>query len=291
MLSEQCDDANALNTDGCVGPCLIAECGDEFVNEGVEMCDDGDMNDGNDCKNDCTMPYCGDGAIWADGDGEEECDDANMSNDDACTTMCTESFCGDGVLWQGMETCDDGNLDDDDACPTTCMPAVCGDGFLQTGVEECDDGNMVDDDFCTNSCMGNGGVVWSGMFILNQNSAQQCVTWNTFRTMTQQINNFSTVVIRGSNHPQGVTCNGVPANTICQALGDGLAVNNVMCNGRTWNVGNCGNGPEINAQLNGVCACTSPGYTVRPCIGNNNWGGVNTATCGGPTQTIEVICG
>jgi cysteine-rich repeat protein len=255
------------------------------------MCDDGDMNDGNDCKNDCTMPFCGDGAIWADGDGEEECDDANMSNDDACTTMCTESFCGDGVLWQGMETCDDGNMEDDDACPTTCVPAACGDGFLQVGVEDCDDGNMVDDDFCTNSCVTNGGIHWSGMFTQNQGGEAHCASWNAFRVMTQQIQVFSTVVIYGSNHPQGVTCVGAPANTICQALGDGQPAS-IMCNGRTWTVGTCGAGIELSAQ-SPVCSCTQPAYTIRPCINNANpnWGGVNTTNCSAPSQTMEVICG
>jgi cysteine-rich repeat protein len=195
------------------------------------------------------------------------------------------------VLWQGMEMCDDGDMDDDDACPSTCEPAACGDGFLYVGMEECDDGNMVDDDFCTNSCVTNGGVHWSGMFTQNQDGQAHCASWNMFRTMTQQIQVFSTVAIYGSNHPMGVTCNGAPANTICQALGDGVAVNNIACNGRQWSVGNCGSGVELSAQ--GICQCINPGYTARPCIGANNpnWGGVNTNTCTGPTQTIEVICG
>jgi len=90
-----------------------------------------------------------------------------------------------------------------------------------------------------------------------------------------------------------VTCNGAAADTICTALGNGQPVANVACDGRTWNVGSCGSGTEINAQGAVVCQCTNPGYTVRPCINPNNpnWGGVNTATCNGPTQTIQVLCG
>ncbi|KIG12027.1 hypothetical protein DB30_02112 [Enhygromyxa salina] len=83
------------------------------------------------------------------------------------------------------------------------------------------------------------------------------------------------------NHPQGVRCNGAAANTSCQALCNGQTVLNVACHRRTWNVGNRGAGIEINAQGNGVCACSNPGYTARPC----------TNTCNGPTQTIEVTCG
>lgn len=37
--------------------------------------------------------------------------------------------------------------------------------------------------------------------------------------------------------------------------------------------------------------CPSPGYIIRPGIGtsNSNWGGINTATCGGPDQWMELI--
>jgi cysteine-rich repeat protein len=243
------------------------------------------------CKNDCTDPYCGDGILWQ---GNEGCDDANMINSDACTNGCDAAACGDGILWIGQETCDDGNQNNGDACPLSCEPAVCGDGFLRTGVEACDDGNQNNADFCSNSCMLTGnGVIWFGSFIGNQDGQSYCDEWATFRTQLQLVNVFTHVEITGSNHPQGVTCDGAAANTICQALGDGLVANNVMCNGRTWNVGTCGAGSELNAQGNGVCQCTNPGYTARPCIGqgNPNWGGVNTATCNGPTQTIQIICG
>src|SRR5205807_9546976 len=58
----------------------------------------------------------------------------------------------------------------------------------------------------------------------------------------------------------------------------------------TWNVGQCG-GVTLDANASGdtsVCACPSPGYVVRPDIANVNWGGVNTATCSGPSQTMTV---
>jgi hypothetical protein len=136
-------------------------------------------------------------------------------------------------------------------------------------------------------------VFFAGSFNSGQGGDNECGNWNAFRAMVQGAGPFSVVKIAGSNHPQGVTCNGAAANTICQALGNGQTVLGVACDGRTWNVGTCGAGIEINAQGNGVCQCTNPGYTSRPCInnGNPNWGGVNTNTCNGPTQTIEVTCG
>ena len=83
---------------------------------------------------------------------------------------------------------------------------------------------------------------------------------------------------------------GMQANQICQALGTGQATS-VACNGRTWVVGSCGSGIELGTSQ--LCFCSTPGYTIRPCIGvnNPNWGGVNSNTCSGPSQTIEVICG
>ena len=40
---EQCDDANAIDTDACPSSCLNAFCGDGFVQAGVEQCDDGNV--------------------------------------------------------------------------------------------------------------------------------------------------------------------------------------------------------------------------------------------------------
>jgi hypothetical protein len=38
-----------------------------------------------------------------------------------------------------------------------------------------------------------------------------------------------------------------------------------------------------------ICRCSS-GYVVRPCIGNQNWGGVNGNTCNAGAQTMRVVC-
>ena len=153
MLSEECDDGNANNDDGCIGACLINVCGDGTVYVGVEECDDGNNVDEDDCLNACTLSICGDGVIHAD---NEECEDGNDVDTDACTNACLNAVCGDGILQEGVELCDDNNFDDSDECPGSCEPAFCGDGYTQQGVEECDDGNDVDDDFCSNTCESDG---------------------------------------------------------------------------------------------------------------------------------------
>jgi cysteine-rich repeat protein len=150
MLSEECDDGNEDNNDGCIGPCLINVCGDGVLWEGMEECDDENDVDTDECTNACTLAVCGDGVIWED---NETCEDLNDVDTDACTNACQDAICGDGILWEGVETCDDGNFDDNDACPGSCEPAYCGDGFKQDGVEECDDGNDIDDDWCSNTCI------------------------------------------------------------------------------------------------------------------------------------------
>ena len=54
-------------------------------------------------------------------------------------------------------------------------------------------------------------------------------------------------------------------------------------------MGTCGSGNELSASGT-TCICTSPGHIIRACIGvNANWGGVNTATCSAPTQTMTAV--
>ena len=59
---------------------------------------------------------------------------------------------------------------------------------------------------------------------------------------------YTTVTLRGSNNPTGVTCTGASANTICQALRTGTAMSGISCGGRTWNIGGCGGGTEAPAE-------------------------------------------
>ena len=121
------------------------------------------------------------------------------------------------------------------------------------------------------------GVEFSGQFN-SGSSNQHCGEWNTFRG--NLTGTYNSITLSGSNDPTGVTCNGSEANNICQALRAGSA-GSWSCDGRTWRIGNCGSGVEINASTS-ICNCVNS-YTVRPCIGNTNWGGINTSSCSSPT--------
>lgn len=123
----------------------------------------------------------------------------------------------------------------------------------------------------------------------NGPGSTQWDNWITFRSGAPA-SGIESVTVNGSLDSTGRTCSTpASAQTIMDNLRTG-ATATVSCGGNNWNTGTCGSGTELNVgSVTGVCAC-SANYTVRPTIGdgNANWGGVNSATCNGPTQTMTV---
>ncbi|MCF7844836.1 MAG: DUF4215 domain-containing protein [Kiritimatiellales bacterium] len=135
--SEQCDDGNTTNGDGCDNTCLkenacsgcsITECTDDkicyqrvlddlvicesppsILSEFYVECDEG------------SMPDCGNGTI----EGAEECDNGSNNSDtvpNACREDCTDPICGDGITDSANgEDCDDGNTTNGDGCDSECQ--------------------------------------------------------------------------------------------------------------------------------------------------------------------------
>jgi cysteine-rich repeat protein len=69
----------------CEGP---STCGNGLRAPGSEQCDDGNTTNGDGCSSTCTIetpPVCGDGAVT----GGEGCDDDNTTNGDGCSSTCT----------------------------------------------------------------------------------------------------------------------------------------------------------------------------------------------------------
>ena len=139
---------------GCIfdksGMPLLELCGNGTL-DGTEDCDDGNVINGDGCQSDCTCPVgmnpngsggCLDPALCGNGtlDASEECDDGNVIDDDGCQSDCT---CPVGMDPNGVGGCLD--------------PALCGDGTVDPG-EECDDvgqtGNCDED--CTFPSCGDG---------------------------------------------------------------------------------------------------------------------------------------
>ncbi|TAJ41037.1 MAG: HYR domain-containing protein, partial [Chitinophagaceae bacterium] len=138
-------------------------------------------------------------------------------------------------------------------------------------------------------------IVFSQNFVQGATNSTYCNAWTTFTNQLVAGNTYSKLTIKGTYDQTGVSVTD-PAviAQIAAALKNGTN-GTWTTNGRTWAVGNCG-GPGALSATNGyVCSCDQNGYVVRPCIdlqsgyGNPNWGGVNTATCNGPSQNITVV--
>jgi len=99
----------------------------------------------------------------------------------------------------------------------------------------------------------------------------------------------------GTFDTTGITCSDPTAT---QQIADALRTNTsalVSCDGHQWSYCNWGSYGELWIDPPSLCSganCPNPGYMIRPCIGNSNWGGVATATCSAPSQTLNLdFCG
>ncbi len=167
---EACDDGNQSNNDACLNTCILATCGDGYLQHGVEECDKGSANSnsvGNACRLDCLLPTCGDGVV----DDGESCDagvDRTPTESDTCNADCSPVLCGDGKTNAAAgEDCDagvDGTPADGAVCDEDCTTPACGDGHTNSlAGEECDDGSddiatesATCDDDCTTPACGDG---------------------------------------------------------------------------------------------------------------------------------------
>ncbi|MEZ4444207.1 MAG: hypothetical protein R3B72_34360 [Polyangiaceae bacterium] len=204
---------------------------------------------------------------------------------DTNTGQCTTQAVGQGMACDDLDACTIGEICNNGMCNggTPITNCVDNDQCCPSGCDELNDSDCAKEEYSQNFPTGTIPI-----------TSQQCIDWGTF--IGQLTGSFTAVTIRGSNDMVGATCN-VPslATQLCNALNTSTIVSNISCNGRIWNVGDCsvstGQPFEINARAaSGDCSCDSSAYTVRPCIGNNNWGGINGPACSAATQTMEVIC-
>ncbi len=139
-------------------------------------------------------------------------------------------------------------------------------------------------------------LTYSEEFIGGQSATEtfRCSNWQDFRA---SLSASSTSISMGGTFGATRTCsNEGAAQTIVGALNGPVGSSaTVNCGGFVWRVGACGAGTELNVGPPGavICQCTLAGsgqYSLRPCLAPNNanWGGIDTNTCGDPTQTITV---
>jgi len=139
-------------------------------------------------------------------------------------------------------------------------------------------------------------LVFSGHFIMGITPAvgsQLVLDWLDFTS--KAIGDYTSIEIRGSAGG-GVSCSdSETATAIAHALSSGLrdTLFTFNCENRVWNVGpgnpmTGGGGIELNAgSITETGTCLEEA-SVRPLMGNSNWGGIGL-TCVAPSQTLEVI--
>ncbi len=121
----------------------------------------------------------------------------------------------------------------------------------------------------------------------------QCAAWNAFAASLSSSGNYVKMTISGTYDATGISCTDktiITAFVAAIKTGGTSSYMSTLTNGHYWSICNRYNG-EIWIDPPALCSgsnCPSPGYIIRPCITNLNWGGVNTATCGGPNQVMTL---
>ncbi len=233
-----------------------------------------------------------------------ECSSVQLSPGDHCRagdSDCTNGLCMAGNICDPQPS-NEGGPCDSDGCMVaqTCAAGACQGG---TAITSC----LTGDDCCPLSCTahndGECGATFSGDFVPGQAAVNECGDWNDFQLTLQNFaGTINEITIRGK--PAGsptwtssYTCTGAAATSLCDALAND-SLRSEECAGETWRVWPCSGGTELHLKWDQVpmCSCSATGVVgvqVRPCGRPNHpehWGGVETDTCGGPDQTIEVIC-
>ncbi len=131
------------------------------------------------------------------------------------------------------------------------------------------------------------GQIYTATFTQGQAALAADVTaWTNFRASL--VAGTYTRMELFSNLNPGKICND-PATCLIIAVALRNGTNTTASfGGITWRT-STGCGADIEFSADGsFCNCLNPGYTLRPGIGNSNWGGIGSATCSGITQTITV---
>jgi cysteine-rich repeat protein len=104
--TEECDDGNVEDGDGCSSECYNEICGDGVVNVGEE-CDDGNNIEFDGCDNDCTFTVatfeCLNQCTIEGGEAEGLCDYAQDERDQTCEQdyqACMDGCSGQDCQWE-----------------------------------------------------------------------------------------------------------------------------------------------------------------------------------------------
>lgn len=272
--TEQCDDGNNDEGDGCSEKCQSEICGNSIKNKNEE-CDDGNNINSDLCSNQCKEAKCGDGVVQP-SKNEEECDDGNIAKGDGCSDNCKlEQTCGNGIK-EGIEQCDDGNTNKSDGCSDKCQTEICGNG-IKDEKEECDDGNQVNNDLCSSLCKE--AKCGDGIVQLSKNE-EQCDDGNTNKddgcddeckieiiplpTPTPTPKPSPTPTPQPSPTPEATP---VPTATQGAVCGNNKIEGNEQCDDGNTNKGDgCDNTCKIESPQAGTSFPGKPNVPIEACV-------------------------
>lgn len=137
-------------------------------------------------------------------------------------------------------------------------------------------------------------VTWSDTFIGGAKpTVAQCTNWTNFLDELGQ-KTFASVTLSGTFDLQGKSLTDPAAVNELAGLLHARKPGVVTFGTDSWIVTECGSGAcgglSIALSVNGnpsACDCEEK-YAVRPQAANANWGGVNSASCSGPSQTMTL---
>ena len=124
-------------------------------------------------------------------------------------------------------------------------------------------------------------------------TAAQITKWNNFRAKLLSTYSYLGMRISGTYNTTGLShSDATVAKDYAAALRTLANYTSPSVGGNVWTLCNRYAG-EVWINPPSTCSgsnCPSPGYIIRPGIGtgNSNWGGINTATCGGSDQWMEL---
>ena len=147
---------------------------------------------------------------------------------------------------------------------------------------------------CTFASGGSGAqLTYEQTFTNGIASPAQCTAFTAFQSAIPASPFYTQVTISGTFNTTGIVCTD-PAivNAFALAVKTSATYISALTGGHVWSGCNRGSYYEIWIDPVASCSgsnCPNPGYIIRPCIGNLNWGGVNTATCTtNPTQVMKL---